>query len=584
MTPKKGTIMKKNITLTILTLTLAGLCSIISIIAVRAAEPSLLTSHLEALAAGVATLAVIMAMGTKRLSLAGLMISLCVIALCLCCFIEKSDYGFNRKIMIFGHQILDPAFFLPPSLILLFAWGRRTHRKNLFLIATTFGTASLALLMPRLSEATIILFLAAALYGLAVRIRHHKTIRWLIAAAIIFSPLLMREVKMQMSGRSWFGPNSFIGQHIDYSLYIISKSPWIRTAESPKSLPPVGKISGNLLGHASYYCGSWTLVAIAVALTLLAACLVIIARRAHTSSQKIFAYGGAIAIIVQAVLGILHFFFLIPRHLSYVPFVSIGSSYTVACFAMLGFALATLRNDSGVSKKITQVNKIDICVCGAILAAIAAAGGMLVVHKESLPQTKIARIMPESEPEFIFSAKNGILTNDTAIVPVKKVVGFGEPSVVSAVEAFRNGERIWREDIDHEPPIVAARSRIRPDGRIALDCRDLFEDEFTLVFDLPSDCRPTSETSAPGERWEIFLDPQGHLGCTNLWTDLRVAQGISQKLNLDFGFVSNAISRTDSRYIRLKTTSDPDEISFAKRYRRFWRLVIVRKDPTPKKQ
>jgi cell division protein FtsW (lipid II flippase) len=576
--------MRKNITLTVVTLALAGLCGIISLIAVRAAAPSLLASHAGALAAGMATLAAIVAMGTKRLSLAGLAISLCVIGLCLCCFIEKSDYGFNRKIVVFGQQILDPAFFLPPSLILLFAWGRRMHRGTPFFIAASVATLTLAALMPRLSEATLILFLAAAMYGLAVRIRYRKAIWCLIAAAIAFSPLAVREIKMQMSGRSWFGPNSHIGLYTDYSLYRIGKTPWIRSTESPRTRPPIGKISENVLGHASYYCGNWTLAALAVALALLAACLVAIARRARTSPQKIFAYGGAIALMAQMVLGVLHFLFRIPRHLSFVPFASTGSCHTVACFALLGFALATLRNDSLRPGKTMRGHRIDICVCGAIPVAIAAAAGMLAIHRESLPKTKIARMVPKSAPGFFFSAENGTLTNGAAIVPVKKFVGIGEPSVVSAVEAFRNGERIWREDIDHEPPIVAARSRIRPDGRIALDCRDLFEDEFTLVFDLPSDCRPTSETSAPGERWEIFLDPQGHLGCTNLWTDLRVAQGISQKLNLDFGFVSNAISRTDSRYIRLKTTSDPDEISFAKRYRRFWRLVIVRKDPTPKKQ
>jgi hypothetical protein len=113
-----------------------------------------------------------------------------------------------------------------------------------------------------------------------------------------------------------------------------------------------------------------------------------------------------------------------------------------------------------------------------------------------------------------------------------------------------------------------------------LDCRDLYEDEFTLVFDFPANNYPASESSATAGRWKISLDPQGHLGCTNLWADARVAQAISKKLNLDYGFVSNAISRTDSRYIKLKTTSNQDEIAYAKRNKRFCRLVIEKESTT----
>ena len=338
--------MKKNIALTVVTLALAGLCCAISLITVRTAAPALLTSHAIALTVGVGLLAVMVTIGPTRLSLAGLMISLCVVGLCLCCFIEASDYGLHHKLVMFGREILSPAFFLSPSLILLYAWARRNHRSSLFYAVATFAVLLLAALMPRLSEATLILFLAAAQYGLVVRIQHHKTIRCLIAAAIAFSPFVVREVQMQMSGRSWFGPGSLIGDYTDFSWYMVSNSPWIRTSELSRTLPPIGYIDGNVLGFASYYCGNWTLVALAVAFTLLSACLVIIARRARTSTQKILATGGTIALVVQTVLGVLHFFFLIPRHASFVPFVSTGNCYTVACFALLGLVLASLRKDS----------------------------------------------------------------------------------------------------------------------------------------------------------------------------------------------------------------------------------------------
>lgn len=43
--------------------------------------------------------------------------------------------------------------------------------------------------------------------------------------------------------------------------------------------------------------------------------------------------------------GVLHLFFLVPRHSRFLPFASANGSHTVACFAMLGQVLATLRND-----------------------------------------------------------------------------------------------------------------------------------------------------------------------------------------------------------------------------------------------
>ena len=572
--------MKKNIALTIVTLALAGLCCTVSLITVRTAAPALLTSHVIALAVGVVLLAVMVAMGPTRLSLAGLMISLCVVGLCLCCFIEESDYGLNQKLVMFGREILAPAYFLSPSLLLLYAWARRSHRGSLFYAVATIALLSLAALMPRLSEATLILFLAAALYGLVVRVQRHKTIRCLIAAAIALSPFVVREVQMQLSGRSWFGTGSLMGDYTDFSWYLVSNSPWIRTTELSRSLSPIGSIDGNVLGFASYYCGNWTLVALAIALTLLAVCLVIIARRARTSKQKILAVGGSIALIAQTILGILHFFFLIPRHASYVPFVSTGNCYTVACFALLGLVLASLRKDSIATDKVKHSHRKDICVCGAILVAIASVGAVLFLHNELLPETKIARMLAESAPGFSFDANNGVLANDLAYATVKRVTGIGEPSIVVALAAFRNGEQIWKEEIKREPPIVAARCRIRPDGRIALDCRDLYEDEFTLVFDPPTNNCPASGASATDERWKISIDPQGHLGCTNLWTDARVVQALSRKLNLDYGVVSNAMSRTDSRYIKLKTTSNHDEIAYAKRNKRFCRLVIEKEPST----
>jgi hypothetical protein len=189
-------------------------------------------------------------------------------------------------------------------------------------------------------------------------------------------------------------------------------------------------------------------------------------------------------------------------------------------------------------------------------------------------------MLPESVPGISFDAKSGVLAKDLAYALVKRVTGIGEPSIVIALAAFRDGERIRNEVIDREPPIVSARCRIRLDGRIALDCRDLYEDEFTLVFDPPTRKCPESESSATGERWKISIDPQGHLGCTNLWTDARVAQTLSRKLNLDYCLVSNALSRTDSRYLKLKITSDKNEIAYAKRNKRFCRLVIEKESTT----
>ena len=577
---KKGTIMKKNIALAVVTLALAGLCCAIGLITVHTAAPELLTGHAISLAVGVALLAVMVAMGPNRLSLAGLMISLCVAGLCLCCFIEESKYGLNQKLTMFGREILAPAYFLSPSLILVFAWSRRNHHGTTFFATATITALLLAALMPRLSEATLILFLAAALYGPAVRIQRHKAIRCMIAAAIAFSPFVVREIQMQMSGRSWFGANSFIGGYTHFIWHMVANAPWIRTTELSRAHYPFGSIEGNVLGYASYCCGNWTLVVLAVAMALLAVCLAIIARRARTSTQKILAVGGTVALIAQTILGFLHFFFLIPRHTSFVPFVSPVSCYTAACFALLGIVLSTLRKDSGTTEEIKNSHRTDICTCSAILVAIATAGAMLLMHKESLPETKIARILPGSGPKLFFDAKSGVLENGLAYVPVKRVTGFGEPSIVTALAAFRDGERIWNEDIDREPPIVAARCRIRSDGRIALDCRDLYEDEFTLAFTPPTKNRPASESPASCERWKISLDPQGHLGCTNLWTNARVAKALSKKLNLDYGLVSNALSRTDSRYIKLKTTSNQDEIAYAKRNRRFCRLVIEEEPAT----
>lgn len=569
--------MKQNIILTVITLALAGLCCAISLIAMHAAAPALLTNHAIALAVGAGLLAIMITVGSTRLSLAGLMISLCVFGMCLCCFIEKPDCGLHQNLVMFGREILSPAFFLSPSLILLYAWARRNHRGTPFYAAATVTGLLLATLMPRLSEATIILFLAAALYGLVVRINYHKTIRCLIAGAIAFSPLVVREVQMQMSGRSWFGSGSLIGDYTEFSWYMVANSPWIKTSELSRTPPPIGSIDSNALGFASYYCGNWTLVALAVAFAFLSVCLVIIARRARTSAQKILAIGGTVALTTQTVLGILHFFFRIPRHASYVPFVSTGNSYTVACFALLGLVLASLRKNSAATEEFKRSHKTDICICGGILVAIISAGAMLLMHKESLPQTNIASMIPEAEQGYFLHTVNGILTNNTAIVPVKRVTGIGEPSIVTALSAFRDRKRIWNKDISREPPIVSARCRIRPDGRIALDCRDLYEDEFTLVFDLFTDSHPRSKSSSARELCKISIDPQGHLGCTNLWTDTRVAKAVSKKLNLDYALVSNAIARTDSRYIKLKVTSDPDEIAYAKRNRRFWRLVIETK-------
>ena len=566
--------MKKNIALTIVTLALAGLCCAVSLITVRTAAPASLTSHAIALAVGVVLLAVMVAMGATRLSLAGLMISLCVVGLCLCCFIEESDYGFHQALVMFGREILAPAFFLSPSLILLYAWARRAHRGTLFYAVSTITTLLLAALMPRLSEATLILFLAAVLYGLVVRTNRHKAIRCLIAAAFALSPFVIREIRMQLSGRSWFGPDSLIGRYVDFSIFMVSNADWFGGAASRLPFPPPGHLAANTLGYASYYCGNWTLVFIAVAWTLLAVCLVIAARRARSATQRILAAGGAISLITQMALGILHFAFLIPRHSTLLPFVSANGSYTVACFAMLGIVLSTLRNDLTVTEAIMRKHRFDTCGWGALLVAITTAGAVLFIHKMSLPQTQIARMLPESKPGFSFDAKNGVLSNDVAYVPVKRVTGIGEPSIVIALAAFHDGKQISLEDISREPPIVAAKCRIRPDGRIALDCRDLYEEEFTLVFKPSAGESSATETTTAADKWKISLDPQGHLGCTNLWTDVRVTEALSNKLKLDYSFVSNAMARTDSRYIKLKITSDPDEIACAKRNRRFWRLVI----------
>ena len=577
---KKGKPMNNNTKLMTATIALAGLCCIIGMTTVHAAAPGLLTRHAIALTAGWAILASMITLGQNRLSSAGPTTALCVAVLCLCCFIKESDCGFNRELVVFGWQVMEPAFFITPSLVLLFAWARRSHRGTLFFATTTIAALLLAVYMPRLSEATLVLILAAIVYGFVVRIRKHKRVRCAITAAIALSPFVVREVQMQMSGRSWFGPNSLIGSYIEFSRYMVANSPWIRTPELSRTLPPIGSINGNVLGFASYYCGNWTLVALACILPLLAICLMVAVRRARTSSQKILAVGGAVALIAEMILGVLHFFFFIPRHASYVPFVSPDNSYTVACFTLLGLVLATLRNDLSTRARIEPNRRIDVIICWTILVAITTAGAMLLIHNASLPQTKIARRLPESAPGFSFDTKNGMLANDIAIVPVKKITGIGEPSIITALVAFRDGERIWNEDINREPPIVNARCRIRPDGRVALDCRDLYEDEFTLVFDFPANNYPASESSATAGRWKISLDPQGHLGCTNLWADARVAQAISKKLNLDYGFVSNAISRTDSRYIKLKTTSNQDEIAYAKRNKRFCRLVIEKESTT----
>ena len=317
--------MKTNIALTVVTLALAGLCSAISLITVHTAAPALLASHALALSVGVVTLAVMVAMGPARLSSAGLLTWLCVVGLCLCCFIEKSDYGLHQKLTMFGRQILEPAFFLTPSLVLLFAWARQNRRGTMFFATATIVAVMLAVLMPRISEATLVLFLAAALYGLVVRIQNRKTIRCLIAAAIAFSPFVVREVQMQMSGRSCFVPDSLVDLRSVYSCHMVADS--------------------------LYYCGNWALVVLAVAVALLSVCLVIIASRARTSRQMILATGGTIALIAQTVLGILHFFFLVPRHSSRIPFVSTGNCYTIACFALLGLVLSTLRNDSVATEK-----------------------------------------------------------------------------------------------------------------------------------------------------------------------------------------------------------------------------------------
>ena len=566
--------MRRNIILTAVTLVLAGLCCLVGLITVHAAAPSLLPDHASALMVGAATLAVMMAMGQNRLSMSGLIVALCVAVLCLCCFIEESDYGYNQKIVMFGWQILEPAFFVSPALILLFAWARRNHQGTFFFVVASIMALLLVAFMPRLSEATVVLILVAALYGLVVRINQYKAIRCLIAAAFALSPFAIREIRMQLSGRSWFGPNSLIGRYTDFSLYMISNADWFGGASSRLPFPPPGHLAGNALGYASYYCGNWTLVFLAVAWTLLAICLVIAARRARTATQRILAVGGAISLTTQMALSILHFVLLIPRHSTLLPFVSANGCYTVACFAMLGIVLSTLRSDSTETETTKRRYVFDSCVCGAILVSITTAGAVLFIHKMSLPQTQIARMLPKSAPGFSFDAKNGVLSNGIAYVPVKRVTGIGEPSTVIALAAFHDGEQISTEDICHEPPIVAARCRIRPDGRIALDCRDLYEEEFTLVFKPSALDSATAETATADDKWKISLDPKGHLGCTNLWTDVRVTEAVSNKLKLDYSFVSNAMARTDSRYIKLKITSDPDEIACAKRNKRFWRLVI----------
>ena len=130
---------------------------------------------------------------------------------------------------------------------------------------------------------------------------------------------------MQMSGRSCFVPDSIVDLRSVYSCHMVADS--------------------------LYYCGNWALIVLAVAVALLSVCLVIIASRTRTSRQKILATGGTIALIAQTILGILHFLFLVPRHSSRIPFVSTGNCYTIACFALLGLVLSTLRNDSVATEK-----------------------------------------------------------------------------------------------------------------------------------------------------------------------------------------------------------------------------------------
>ena len=262
--------MNTNTKLMAAMIALAGMCGLIGMTTIHAAAPALTTSHAIALTAGVAILALIITVGQRRLSSVGLTAALCVAVLCLCCFIEESDYGFNRKLVAFGWQVMEPSFFITPSLVLLFAWARRSHQGTIFFATTTIAALLLAVYMPRLSEATLVLVLAATVYGFVVRIQRHKRVRCLIAAAIALSPFVVREVQMQMSGRSWFSPNSLIGSYTEFSWYMVANSPWIRTSELSRTLPPIGSINGNVLGFASYYCGKWTLVTLACILPLLA--------------------------------------------------------------------------------------------------------------------------------------------------------------------------------------------------------------------------------------------------------------------------------------------------------------------------
>ena len=344
--------MSNNIKLMVAMLALAGLCSIVGLATVHAAAPSLLANHAFALTAGMTTLALIITMGQNQISLAGLMLSQCVAALCMCCFIEESDYGFNQKVVMFGWAVLEPAFFITPSLVLLFAWARRYRQGTPFFATATIVALLLAVFMSRISEATLILVLAAALYGFVVRINRHKAARCLIAAAFALSPFAAREIQMRMSGRSWLAPDSPIGSYASFSLCMVSNASWLGRPESRLPSPPPDLLADNALGYVSYYCGNWTIVLLAVVWTLLAVCLVIAAQRARTSTQRILAVGGATALTTQTILGILHFFFLVPRHSSYLPFVSANGSYTVACFAMLGLVLATLRNDLTATETI----------------------------------------------------------------------------------------------------------------------------------------------------------------------------------------------------------------------------------------
>jgi len=339
--------MGKNFALTVFTIALAGLCCLVELITVRAAAPTLLASHAISLTAGVAMLALAMAMGQDRLAQAGLIMALCVAGLCLCCYIEDPDCGFNRKLVVFGRQLLEPAFFIPPSLVMLFAWTRRNHRGTTFFASAAIAAFVLAVFMPSLSEATLVLVLGAALYGLAVRVKRHRTIQCLAAAVIAMSPFVLREIY-----RSWLRPDPPVGFYVNFSLHgfsrcMVSRAEWFGSSADCLPLPHPIHLADNTIGYASYYCGNWSIALLAVALPLLSTCLAIAALRARTATQRILAVGGATALTMQIALGVLHLFFLVPRHSRLLPFVSANGSYTIACFMLLGIVLATLRTNSG---------------------------------------------------------------------------------------------------------------------------------------------------------------------------------------------------------------------------------------------